>query len=194
MLPFPCDASQCVLYATWLARKFKYRLILNYLSALNNFLKEHNSPFLDYKDYILSSTLKGICHVKGDVLKQALPMLPCMLLSVFSLLTLNPGHLSWWAAMLCCFRGLLRKCHVTLSDSSLQRKDFRFYTWGMVIKVYKTKTIQFSERYLQIPIVRCQDTRLCAIHWTELHFKQMPAEDAAMAFRIPSQGGSAPLT
>ena len=83
------------LYATWLAREFKYRSILNYLSGLNNLLREHNSPVLDYNNYILSSTLKGIRRVKGDVMKQALPILPCMLLSVFSLLILNPALLSW---------------------------------------------------------------------------------------------------
>ena len=48
LLPFPCDTLQAALYAIWLAHDFKYRSMFNYLSALNNFLKEHSPP-LDYK-------------------------------------------------------------------------------------------------------------------------------------------------
>ena len=128
------------------------------------------------------------CRSKGDLVKQALPLLPSHLLAIFSFLTINPGHVSWRAAILCCFRGLLRKCQVTLSDSSLRRKNFKFFRWGMVLKITRTKMIQFSERFLQIPIARCQDIRLCAVHWTELHFTQLPASPDSLAFRVPVPG------
>ena len=194
LLPVPCSATQAALYSTWLARDLKYRSILNYLSALNVFLKEYGETPLDYKNYILASTLKGIRRAKGDAPRQALPILPGMIIRIFSLLTLNPGHVAWRAALLCCFRGLLRKCHVTLSDSVLKRKDFRFHNWGMVIRITKSKTIQFSERELCIPIARCHNTQLCAVYWTELHFQQLVASPDAVAFRIPTAGGSSPLT
>ena len=107
---------------------------------------------------------------------------------------MNPGHVSWRAAVLCCFRGLLRKCQVTMSDSTLQRGDFRFFDWGMIITIRRTKTIQFRQRVLQVPIARCLDARLCAVAWTERHFRELQAGDEDLAFRVPvGEGLSAPL-
>ena len=183
--PIPCSAEQAALYASWLARTLKYGSITNYLSGLNNFLCMNGSPELDYSNYVLTSTLRGIRRKLGDAPKQAAPVLPSMLLGMFSFLTVNPGHVSWRAAVLCCFRGLLRKCQVTLSDSTLHRGDFRIMEWGMIITLRRTKTIQFRQRVLQIPIARCSDIRLCAVYWTERHFAESKAGKDDLAFRIP---------
>lgn len=95
---------------------------------------------------------------------------------------------------MCSFRALLRKCQVTLSDSSLLRRDFAFFPWGLIISIRRSKTIQFRERVLQVPVARCPNTQICAVHWTELHFRQVPAPPDAMAFRFPIPGGeSIPL-
>ena len=150
--PVPCSAEQAALYATWLARTLKYGSITNYLSGLNNFLRMSGSQELNYSNYALASTLRGIRRQLGDAPKQAAPILPAMLLGMFRFLTVNAGHISWRAAILCCFRGLLRKCQVTASESTLRRGDFRILEWGMVITVRRSKTIQFRQRVLQIPI------------------------------------------
>ena len=78
--------EQVTLYATWLARTLSYSSILNYLSGLNYFFKVHDLPTIDYNNCILSATLKGICRVKGDCPKQAMPLLPNLLLNLFSFL------------------------------------------------------------------------------------------------------------
>ena len=118
-----------------------------------------------------------------------------MLLKMFKFLTLNAGHISWRAAFLCSFRGLLRKAHVTLLDATLLRKDFSFFQWGMMLKIRKSKKIQFAERTILIPMSRCPDIRLCAVHWTELHFRQLPAPPDSPAFLVPSDDNqNTPLT
>ena len=106
----------------------------------------------------------------------------------------SPGHNAWRVAILCCFRGLLMKSQVTESDASLLWEDFHFYSWGLLIKVRKCKTIQFQERSLMIPITRCRDRSLCAVYWCEQHFKELPADGDKIAFMIPAERGSAPLT
>ena len=143
--PLPCNADQVALYATWLARTLKYSSILNYLSGLNVFLKQNGALPIDYSSFIVSSTLKGIWRRLGDTPKQAVPMLPSMLRSIFTGLTTNQGHVSWRAAILCSFRGLLRKCQVTESDSVLHRADFKFHTWGMLLFICRSKTIHFGK-------------------------------------------------
>ena len=192
--PFPCSSKWVALYAAWLVRSLAYRSVINYLSGLNFFLKQNGEPPIDYGDYFVAATLKGIRRVKGDAPKRAPPLLPNMLLRIFQGLTNNEGHVAWRAAILCSFRALLRKCQVTESESSLLRSDFSFYDWGMIIRVRKSKTIQFNERVLEIPVARCCNTKLCAVYWTEKHFGQLKAAPGDLAFRLPDERGSVPLT
>ena len=121
-MPFPCDPIQVALYATWLARTFKYSSITNYLSGLCFFLRQNGFAGIDYSDFILSSTLKGIRQRLGNTPTQAIPLLPSMLRRLFGNLTENPGHNAWRAAVLCSFRGLLRKSQITHSDAVLLDK------------------------------------------------------------------------
>lgn len=65
----------------------------------------------------------------------------------------------------------------------------------MIIAIRRSKTIQFKERVLEIPVARCQNQALCAVHWTERHFEQLPASQTDTAFRIPTSGGASyPMT
>lgn len=192
--PLPCPPAQVALYATWLARSLKYTSVLNYLSGLNYFLRQRGAEPILYTSYEVASTLKGIRRERSTAPRQAAPILPDNLRSMFSYLSDTPEHVAWRAAILCSFRALLRKCQVTDSDSSLLRSDFKFFPWGMVISIRKSKTIQFHERVLEIPVARCLSTDICAVHWAELHFARTPSPQSAAAFRVPSGGGaSAPL-
>ena len=193
--PFPCPSEQVALYATWLARDMTYRSVINYLSGLNNFLKQHGEGGIVYGDYLVAATIKGIRRDKGDAPRQAPPMLPAMLVRIFGELTGNRGHNSWRAAVLCSFRALLRKCQVTESESALVRRDFQIFSWGMIIRVRRSKTIQFRERVLEIPVARCFNKQLCAVYWTALHFSEVPASPDEISFRVPGgEGVSLPLT
>ena len=124
--PIPCSK---------LAKTMKISSIQNYISGLNFFQRLHDEPSIDYKTFVLTATSKGIRRAKGDAPRQARPLLPDMLRKIFSLLTNNPGHVSWHAAVLCSFRELLRKSQVTDSETVLKRGDFRFYDWGIVLVV-----------------------------------------------------------
>ena len=118
---------------------------------------------------------------------RAMPVFPSMLHEMFAHLIDSPGHIAWRAAMICCFRGLLRKCQITASDSMLQHKDFKFVQWGMLITITRSKTIQFKERILEIPITYCPDRELCAVFWTLKHFSKVPADPDSLAFLIPKE-------
>lgn len=193
--PFPCSSERVALFASWLARTMKYGSIINYLSGLNFFLKQGGFRAVQYQDFLVAATLRGIRRKKGDAPRRAPPLLPAQLLQIFGGLTLSEGHTAWRAAVLCSFRALLRKCQVTESESALLRRDFKFYDWGMILYVRRTKTIQFQERVLEVPVARCHKKELCAVHWAEVHFGQTPAGPDQLAFRLPSGGGrSAPLT
>ena len=81
--PFPCANEQVALCATWLARSMKYSSVINYLSGLNYFFKLNGQPVIDYGEFVLSATLKGIRREKGDAPRRAAPLLPSMLRRIF---------------------------------------------------------------------------------------------------------------
>lgn len=191
--PFPCDQRKVCLYITWLAKSMRYTSIRSYLSSLNLHLKSSGEQPIDYSNYDIIRCLAGARRTLGDTPHQARPLLPDQLSAMLALLSDAPGHTSFKAAILTSFRGLLRKAHITRSESSLLRSDFTFHPWGMTVRVRKSKSIQFAERTLDIPISRVSHPLLCAVREVERHFKQLPAAPQDQAFRTPSPKGSSPL-
>lgn len=192
--PYPCDMSQICLYIVYLARRLSFSSIRNYISALNNHLKDLSYPPIDYEDYRLKKCMSGVKRVKGVEVKRAAPLLPKDLLKMFGKMTVAPAHTSVRAAMLLSFRALLRKCHVTSSDSSLLRQDFSFKSWGILLTLRKSKTNQYREHLHQIPVSKVRDMRMCPVYWVQKHFDECPAHNQAKAFRVPKGENSVPLT
>ena len=191
--PYPCSVDQVCLYMVYLARRLCFSSIRNYISALNNYLKDLGCTPIDYECHRVKKCMRGIRRVKGDGVKQAEPMLPGMLRRMFANMRGTAGHIVVKAAMLVSFRALLRKCHVTESDSTLLRGDIEFHKWGLMLHIRRSKTVQFGERVHKIPVARLKDVELCAVHWVEEHFRQCPAPAGARAFRVPRGGHSVPL-
>ena len=120
----------------------------------------------------------------GCAVKHAAPVLPCELLHIFSPMTLSPGHVFLHAALLTGFGALLRKYQLTMSELILLRYDFSFDPRGKVIKVRRSKTIQFAQHKLIIPVARIENKALCAIHWVKLHFAQAKVGATEPAFQL----------
>ena len=142
--PYPCDAEQVCFYMTFLARRLCFSSIRNYLSGLNNHLKDLGCPPIDYDNHYIKKCMGGIRRIKGEEVKQAAPLLPLELLKLFTALQPSIGHTAVRAAMLLSFRGLLRKAHVTDSDCALKRGDLEFHQWGLMIHVRKSKKINID--------------------------------------------------
>lgn len=191
--PYPCKSDQVCMYMSYLARRMCYNSIRQYLSALNNHLKDVDCPPIDYKNHRVRKCLSGIRRSLGDAPRQAPPLLPQQLLQLFAIMLLTPGHVVLRAAILLSFRALLRKCHVSDSASSLIRSDFTFFRWGMMVKVRKSKTIQYRERTHLIPVSSVLNPALCAVYWVRKHFADTASDPEGKAFRLPSGGGSVPM-
>lgn len=178
----------------FLARRLCYSSIRNYLSGLNNHLKDLGCAPIDYSEHGLKKCMAGIRRVKGNEVKQATPLLPIDLLKLFAVMFDTVGHVAVKAAMLLSFRALLRKGHVTDSDCSLLRSDLVFYPWGLMVSVRKSKTNQFRERIHKIPVAAVTNKGLCAVFWVKRHLEQCPAPGDAQVFRMPRAGHSIPLS
>ena len=192
--PYPCDEDQVCMYMSYLARRLSYSSVRQYLSGLNNHLKEMGCEPIAYNGYKVKCCMTGIRRTLGDAPRQASPLLPGHLRRIFAIMLGTPGHVALRAAMLVSFRALLRKSHVTLSECTLERRDIEFYRWGMMLKVRRSKTIQFKERTHLIPVSYVQDRELCAVHWLKVHLRQLPSGRSEAAFRLPRGAGSTPMS
>ena len=113
---------------------------------------------------------------------------------MFACMSSNLDHTCTPAALLTGFRALLRKCQLTYSDSILQRKDFEFHNWGMVVSVCRSKTIQFGQHELLIPVSKVNNSDLCTVYWCLKHFREAYVSAESLAFQIPTgDGGFRPL-
>ena len=115
----------------------------------------------------------------------------------------NPLHATFWAVCLVIFFGLLRKANLqckgfTQFDPSkhLRRGDILFFTdWASIINRW-SKTIQFSQRILTVPLPRIAQHPLCPYTALRHTFRLVPAPLSGPAFIIPAstEGGLTALT
>ena len=169
--PVPASSHTICLYAAFLARSLKFSSIPQYLNIIGLLHKEFGlaNPLAD--NWHISSLLTGIKRVLGNERQQKLPVTPGLLLKIFEVL--NPAYsvdASFWAICLVAFYGMFRKSHLLVqglsqfnADRQFIKSDFRFFPWGAIVLVRWSKTIQFRERCISIPLPRLSGSPLCPV-------------------------------
>ena len=186
--PLPATSRSICQYAAFLARSLNSYSIPSYLNIVGLMHKEFglDNPLTD--DWHLTSLLKGIKRTIGQPPNQKKPITINMLIDIHSGLNLNNSFdSSFWAICLTAFFGLFRKSHLltttkTAFDPSKQftKSDFIFYPWGALVHVRWSKTIQFRERTVHLPLPRIPHSVLC------------PVTAILHAFSFTQSGSSAP--
>ena len=152
-------------YVAFLAKRLQFSSITNYLTIVKLLHSEGGFPDPISNHYI-HSILKGAKRVLGNPIRRKLPIRPTpqILRGIFS--TLNLGNS--FDLCLLAFFSFLRKSNllsssVTDFDPSrhLCRQDITFHKDGATICLRKTKTIQFNQRQLAIPLPRIPNPPLC---------------------------------
>ena len=110
-------ASTCVIcqYAAFLARSLKYNSVRGYLGTIGLLHEKFRFANPLTGNWMVQSLLTGIKLVKGNQVKQELPITHSILKAIFKLL--KPGnnfHASFWAVCLVAFYGLFMKSHLLL--------------------------------------------------------------------------------
>ena len=77
---------------------------------------------------------------------------------------------SFWAVCLVSFFGLFRKLHLLPTsaakfnpESQLTKSSFQFCSWGAILDVKWSKTIQFRDRVVSIPLPYIKSSPLCPV-------------------------------
>ena len=172
LVPVPAKDQTIIRFLIHLSFYCKYSTVLNYLSAIN-VLHRHF----------------GFNVILGDAPVQKLPMTPDILLQLHPRFTARSDS-GFWAAMLIGFYTFFRKSNLVPNSEkdfdpakNLCRHDIIVRPWGLVICVRWSKTIQFRERQLLIPVMRLSKGHpLCPVQAYERHILEFPVTQPSPAF------------
>ena len=160
------------MYASFLARTLSPSSIPAYMNIIKLIHEEGGFPN-PLCSWELQAVSKGIKRTLGKPPNQKLPITLDILHRIYEQLDLSePSHIAFWAASLVAFFAFLRKS--TLLPKSQDKKDISksLYIRDLVLTPDKsmmkltirhTKTIQFGQRELQIPIAKVHGSVLCPV-------------------------------
>ena len=178
-IPFvPISASNLARYIAFLSSRLTFGSIQNYLSVVRlvHLEADLRNPMLSH---YVCSVLKGARRTLGDMRTPKLPITPPILRKILGQLDLTkPKDITFWAACLVAFFSFFRKSNLFVQSRAeytpgthLGREHVQFHRGGVNLTVNRTKTIQFRERCLTIPLPRIQGSCLCPAQALLLSFK-----------------------
>ena len=166
----PITSNNLCRYAAYLARTCRYNTIRQYLNIIRILHLEAGLSNPLRENWFLQSVLLGIKRIKGDKVIQKLPITPDILLAMKAKLTKKPFDVAFWAICLVAFFGLFRKGNLllkTIDDfdpiKHISRDDFLVTDNGLLIRVRWSKTIQFQQRELLVPLPKLPNHPLCPV-------------------------------
>ena len=175
--------------------------MLNYLSAINVLHRHFGFNVTFQEAFSIKLILRGLRRILGDARVQKLPMTPDILLQLHSRFTARSDS-GFWAAMLIGFYTFFRKSNLVPKSEkdfdpakNLCRHDIIVRPWGLVICVRWSKTTQFRERQLLIPVMRLSNSHpLCPLQAYERHILEFPVTQPSPAFLHYKNGHATPIT
>lgn len=190
--PVPAATSTLCQYAAILARSMKYSSVKQYMNIVRILHREWNLPNPMTSNYQYQCVMRGIRRHLGDRPCRKLPITPDLLVEFLSLLDLSSlSDCALWAAMLLTFYGLLRVASVLCGTTActhshhINRADLQLTPGGFQVEVRVTKTTQYGQRPLVVPIPRAPRSALCPTQALALYLSRAgparrPAADSPL--------------
>ena len=187
----------------FLSRTLTPASIRNYLSGVKLLHLFTGADYPFTKDFILSLTLRGIARNALHTPRRAPPVTPSILLSISHVLDCegDPRSSTLFCAFLFTFYLMARLANIVPKSAKsfdprrhLTRGDVAVTSHGLLVTFKCTKTIQFGERLLHIPLLRIHDSPLCPVSAYLRMIRVVPARRSCPVFLIFGPKGLAPLT
>ncbi len=168
----PATEEVVALYIECLSRSgLAVGTVKNHVTGIRLVHKLKNLQPPDLTDLDIVLVLKGLSVDRGLRLRQAAPITPQILLSFYNFLDLTtPVGCSWWALFLAAWYLMARASNLT-PQSRDSFDPLQQLSWGAIslsdsvifVKILWTKTLQYRERELIIPLMAVPGSRLCPV-------------------------------
>ena len=176
-----------------------YTTMNNYVSAVNVLGKFYDGAFDLRQDFGVLLLLRGFRRLKGDTSHPKDPISPEDLKHIAAVVNYqDPTELVIWVIVLLAFRTLLRKSQFVSAHSDdqehlLRVRDLTFTDWGCSLHISSSKTIQFSERNLDIPI-NVSSKPLCVVSLLKEYLQGNPKSPSDFLFSIQDSHAPVPYS
>ncbi|XP_077986280.1 integrase/recombinase xerD homolog [Glandiceps talaboti] len=203
LLPVPASVQTVCRFLQFLTRSVtSLGTLYNYLHAIRSLHRIQGLQPVAGDHFFVKLMLKGLSRHSLQPTSQKLPITPSMLLQFYKLLDMaSPKDVTLWAAILLGFFSFFRKSNLvpkSIQDfdpsKHLCRGKISVSDFGLVVGVTWSKTIQFRERCLTIPIACIPGSVLCPKHAFNHMCDLIPAAPSSPAFVFPESGTLVPLT
>ena len=192
-----CDNRTLMRYIALLARTLKVTTIITYISmGVRLYHVQNNLHWTPIRErFPVAMLIRGIRRIKGDGEKAKQPITLHILRKIRKHIDLRT---KWgkciWAALLLAFYCMLRKSSIsadkqdTTNDRALIRTAHLFIREGRLwIRLFHTKTIQFGERVLELPVPQVPGSDLCATTAIMEHIKANAPDRNGPLFKVGKQ-------
>lgn len=196
IVPIPLGPTNLCRYIAFLARDRAYSTVVQYLNVVRIIHLQAGLPNPLHDSFHVKSLLLGIKRLRGHKPKPKDPVSPDMLIRMHQVLNLSSiADTQFWAATLCCFYGLLRVNHVSVSVAQqgqplnpavFRRQDACRKPNGFVLHMRACKTVQFQEKPMYIAIPEYRGHVLCPTAALDAFLRLTPGVPlTAPLFAIP---------
>ena len=192
--PFPVQVTTILRYLAFLSASGRaFGTIQNHISSIKHFhLLLGFAPGWD-SAYLFQLALRGSKRLLGMAPFWKLPITSKLLLSMARLFNLgNPLHAAIWAFFWVAFFSFLHKSKLVAdslnatSNMLPHRCDFVLATKGAFLQIRATKTIQFKQRILSIPLPFSPNSPLCPVSALINHFRLNHLASSDFLFSVKS--------
>ncbi|VDI01905.1 Hypothetical predicted protein [Mytilus galloprovincialis] len=191
--PIPVTFKTINCYAQFLSRSFKSTdSIRNYINGVKIMHFYLDLPFPPLDNFEFKLLMAGILESNKHCPRQARPITPDFLKEMLKFLDLdNCTDIVYWCFFLFAFFLMSRKSNL-VPDSvdsfdckrQLTRVKVCMHERVAIVVFEWTKTIQWGERILKIPLVKIDDSILCPVTAYNRMCRMIPAPEESPAFVI----------
>ncbi|XP_019639177.1 PREDICTED: uncharacterized protein LOC109481127 [Branchiostoma belcheri] len=194
----PTDARTLTRYAQFLSRSLKSPSTVQiYIHGARLLQRFHGCEPPPSDAFELRLVLSSFRRQSQHVPQRKLPITPAILLRLRDHLDLNrPLHATLWAAYTVAFFTLLRKSNLVPKTTSafdpgkhLTRGAIRVTSDGLVVRITWSKTLQFKQRVLLLPVPAIPGHPLCPRHAYVNMCSLLPVGSDSPAFLVPGSAG-----
>ncbi len=199
----PASVDTLCWFSQFLSNSFKASSSKQtYLNGVKFWHLFADKSVLAFDSFQLSITLKGIARSMKHVPRQAAPITLRMLTEFLEHLDLNKlKDVTFWALILIGFYCMLHTSNLVPdkidafdSRKQLCRVNIKINSHCLLIEIKWSKTIQFSQKLLLIPLLAVPGSSLCPVAAFSNMVKLVPGNPSDPAFMLSKGQAKVPVT
>lgn len=195
---FPASEWQLIRYARYVANMVtSYDTVVNYISGVRTLHRLGGFTVIEFSSANLAHILKGLKHELARPVRQAVPVTPDLLRRMYNWVDMSSvKQIVCYTALLMGFYLFLRKSNLVPESATafnegeqLVRSDVKIGRSLVLIEIKWSKTLQFKEKLLLLPLIPAKDKRICPVFWLRMMMSLVQAARGDPLFMIPTKNG-----